>query len=666
MRMKAKTIVHRTLATLLAATLLGCEKESWNLVSPPPDADSIMVRLVNLASNGQHYALQLDAIVAESRTPLVAPMSASPLVASPSDSAYVRVLDANGRIAKDALARTRFTKRTTETMVLLPSPLGSGRQNGADTLVRLVTNPSPLPLPGRAQLRFLCALPDSTVTVELRLGCPSGELFDRQTFRSSGTPRDVPAGDVVVSVLVGTTPVAIVRGRVGDRRFATLIVAGSTSDVRVFLLDELDPTPNALVELAPVPLTERTAQLRWVNISRYSFDSIRIASVGVVARNGGGQLVSDYRAIPACTDALSDTIALYSNGILQDVQPISLEVGYRYTVVVLDAPNFGAPASRLAVIVKDRTAIPADSSEWRVLNATGSGNAVTAFLGARLDARGRYHNGENLASALGDGELSQAVRLPAGTMPLIVRGGVPERIVALAVDTAQPSQQYTLVVANDVASNTQLYTIADDVPSGPIVPLDPGAYVQMISAVADRELIACSVEGIVQRTGLAPANLVATVLPAGTHAITIGGTQRVLMFDPSRVVTIVAAGSGQSPTLIVLDSSSLQPTSFVARVRCINAAPDVATLRMARDQLVSLDQWDSNIFADRLAFGFASRPIEMDRVQRINLVFGTSDSPPKELLRPDGSVSFTLGKAYTAIFYGTASAGYNFFIVQEP
>jgi hypothetical protein len=105
---------------------------------------------------------------------------------------------------------------------------------------------------------------------------------------------------------------------------------------------------------------------------------------------------------------------------------------------------------------------------------------------------------------------------------------------------------------------------------------------------------------------------------------------------------------------------------MVARVRCVNAAPDVASLRMARDQLVSLDQWDSNIFADRIAFGFASRPIELGRVQRINLVFGTSDSPPAELLRPDGSVSFGLGKAYTVVFYGTKAAGYNFFILQEP
>jgi hypothetical protein len=87
---------------------------------------------------------------------------------------------------------------------------------------------------------------------------------------------------------------------------------------------------------------------------------------------------------------------------------------------------------------------------------------------------------------------------------------------------------------------------------------------------------------------------------------------------------------------------------------------------MARDQLASLDQWDSNIFADRIAYGFASRPVELNRLQRINLVFGSADSPPKELLRPDGSVSFTLGKAYTVVFFGTEMYGYNYFIFQEP
>ncbi|MCX7930745.1 MAG: DUF4397 domain-containing protein [Chlorobi bacterium] len=664
--MSYTTIYCSALVLLLAAALAGCEKESWDLVSPPPNADSIMVRLVNLASDGQPYALQLDAVVSTARTQLTPPMECSPLVASPSDSAFIRVLDQSGRTIRDAFARTRFIKRTTETFVLLSSPSGSPRQQSVDTLVRLVTNPMPLPQPGRAMFRFFCAVPDTTVTFELRLGCPSGEVFDRQSYRGSSTPREIPAGEVVVSCLRGSEPLAIVRGTIRDRGFTTIIVTGTPVNVRVFLLDELDPTPGALKELLPVPLAERTAQVRWLNVSHYGFDSIRIASVGIVARQGISQYLSAYQQIPACTDMLSDTVVLYSNGIAQDAVPISLEVGCRYTLIVFDAPNFGVPASRVAVVVKNRTTITSDSSEWRVLNASSTGSVVTAFLGARLDGRGVYHNGENLASALDDGALSQAVRLPVGTMPIIVRTGVPERIAAVTVDTAFSSRQYTLIVASSGNGNNVLYSIADDDAEGTITPLAGGAYVQIVNAVADRALLTCSIEGVVRRTGLSPTNLVATILPPGMHTLSVGNIRRQLVFDPDRVVTVIAAGSGQSPNLIVLDSASLQPRISVARVRCINAAPDVAGLRVARDQLVSLDQWDSNIFANRLWFGFASTPIEMDRLQRINLVFGTADSPPVELLRPDGSVSFSLGRAYTIVFYGTKSSGYDFFIVQEP
>jgi hypothetical protein len=176
----------------------------------------------------------------------------------------------------------------------------------------------------------------------------------------------------------------------------------------------------------------------------------------------------------------------------------------------------------------------------------------------------------------------------------------------------------------------------------------------------------CQFSGGVSRSGISPTNLLATVLPAGTARLIVNGIEQALVLDPSRVVSVIAAGTAQMPRLIVLDSVSLQPTTFVARVRCVNAAPDVPLLRMARDQLASLDQWDSNIFADRLAYGFASRPVELGQLQRINLVFGTPDSPPHELLRPDGSVSFALGKAYTVVFFGTHAGGYNFFIFQEP
>jgi hypothetical protein len=621
------------------------------------------VRLVNLTSGSDGFVLQLDAIESSVQTSLVPPASASRPVRSPSDSAYVRILDARGVVVKDASARTRFTKRTVETMVLLPSASGT---RAVDTIVRLVTNPRPLPPPGIAQLRFLCAVPDTTLTYELRFGCPSGQYFDRQMFRSSGTARQIPSGEIVLSVLRGNTSVAIVRGVLNSQQFATVIVAGNAQSPRVFLLDELGMSETAMQELAPIPEAERTAEVRWINVSRYPFDSIRIASVGVIAHVGTGQFLSEYRRVPACGDVLSDTVELYSNGILQDAQPISIEVGYRYTIVVLDAPNFGAPASRLAVVVRDRSTMQGDSCGWQVLNATGLGQSLTAFLGARLDGRGVYHNGELLASALGDATLSAPVRLPAGVMPIIVRGGVPERNLALTVDTADATRLYTLVVMTGSDGTTNLFVFADDEQSGTIAPRELGAVVQVVNAVADRSAIRCRIGSVVDASGITPTNVLATVLPAGQHTLIVGGESLSLDVDASRVLTVIAAGSGQSPVLITLDSASLQPTTMIARVRCVNAAPDVASLRMARDQLVSLDQWDSNIFADRIAFGFASRPIELGRVQRINLVFGTSDSPPVELLRPDGSVSFGLGKAYTVVFYGTKAAGYNFFILQEP
>lgn len=662
--MKSRALITCT-AIVLATTVGGCEKESWDLVSPSPDTDSIMVRLINLGRSGSYW-LKLDAIEAAAQTMPIAPMTSSALIKSPTDSAFVRLYDAEGKIVIDHAVRTRFIKRTYETMILLPSPLGSPKQRDADTLVRLVTNPVPLPPPGRAQVRFFNAVIDTTITVELRSGCPSGQYFDQQTFRNSGSPRDIPAGEFVVSVLCAGNPAAIVRGVVGDRRFATIIVTGTAQQVRVFLLDELDQSPTAFRELAAVPESERTAEFRWMNVSRYSFDSIRIASVGVVAVNGQGEFLSNYQRIPACTDALSDTVELYSNGVLQDALPISLEVGYRYTVIVLDAPNFGAPASRLAVVARERINIPSDSTEWRVLNALGRGYALTAFLGARLDMKGNYHNGEFLVRALPDGQLSSPVRLAAGALPIILQGGIPERLIAVAFDTARPAHQYILAALTSRENVPKLYTIADDEASGPIAPLEEGVYVQVVNALADRSLLSCKIADVVQREGVSPANLVATILPPGYQTLLVNGHPLELACDPTRVVTVIAAGKGSAPTLIVLDSTSLQPTTMVARVRCINAAPDVANLRMSRDQLVSLDQWDSNIFADRLAFGFSSRPRDLDRFQRINLVFGTSDSPPQELFRPDGSVSFALGRAYAVVFYGTQRNGYNFFVIQEP
>jgi hypothetical protein len=659
-------VMCAVVAVLVGAS--GCKEENWNLVSPPPGGDSIVVRFVNMCGDGTPRSLSLDSKVITDLTP---DTSASAFVSAPADSAFVSVLE-NGAPVYSMNGRVRFAKQSTELLIAVPTLPSSQQPKAIDTVLQFNTSRLLLPQPGFAQVRLIVAGDDITTQYTMREGCPNGEQIGSAVAVRQGSAYSfVPEGSLVFSLIRGNTFIGTYSAMVSSRGSYSVIVSKKKNAEPVVLtLNEDLGTAVAMRKSVPVPVSERLSLVRVINAGSVNVDSI--------VANGNTRVVSDlntraigsYMPVLACAGSSSDEFKLYSSGAASATASTALSVSSRYSLVCYDSSAGGSGSGSgmgLVLVPPTRTQTPKDSVTVRVVHCAAAASAATfrVRMGARTDDAGQFHNGELIAVNLKPGTVSGVVRLAPGVAPVTVlamSSGGPDYLRATCVSRFMAGKEYLIVITQQGSgSEPKVSIIESEEQNAQMREVPAGVFTQIVQARNDKAATTVSIGSVVKSAGLTFGNALATVLPHGSETVTVGGVRSSVQADSSRRLTMVATGDNSGVSVIELNEVSMSPAADTAKSRYLNATKDVARVRVSIDSVTNLGY---NVYADDLEFGKLS-PLRAEvKPRRINFVVGNAVTL-KEILRPTYSLTLLAGKAYTVVVCGSQTNGYSLIIHQE-
>jgi len=156
---------------LFTVILIGCADENPLLVNPPDGTDSMMLRVVNLASDGNARQLSFGtaSISAAIEYSTVSPIFRAPI----GDSATAIILN-NGIEELRTFRKLQFTRTNYHTYFILPG-ITANRNKPADTLLYYTTQARRSLLTRNPEIKLINCFPDSQYVFSVREGCQNGE-----------------------------------------------------------------------------------------------------------------------------------------------------------------------------------------------------------------------------------------------------------------------------------------------------------------------------------------------------------------------------------------------------------------------------------------------------------------------------------------------------------
>jgi hypothetical protein len=653
-----KKLCSLLLCSILAsAAWFGCASENPNLVNPPSGLDSIYVRLVNFTNDNQLRSLSLAGVV---QTAPVAPLATSATISSPSDSAIITIL-LNGTEEYRPQTRLRFTRTSFQSIVALPSSTFAPNRRALDTLIALYSPYHNENNTDNASIRMMNCIADSGNRYSLRLGCANGsEIAFDNGYRSQSSIQELPPGQVGITLVErsndSTKALDLFECTLSPSGAYTFFVLKSpTNKPILYLLDERDNTAAAMRELVPIP--ERTASIRTVNLSKSAIDAERITgqTFQTISTNQTAGTITDYIPVAACESFSVDTFAVAPSGsAIVAIAETTLEALKRYTLLAFDNST-----PKPAMIIPQFTTAPVPDGKAlvKVVNAMPRETSVTVSLGAYTNpaqATG-FSSGTILASRLGDGTYSEQTAVSVGELPITVfTAGSPARLLFSTVAPIEAQKKYLLVLWMD-NQVTKCALIEENQTGGTAQILNHGAFAEIVHAHGAKEKIVCGFDRVITNAALFYGNSLATVLPPGNRTLNSDGL--TLPFTASSDSTVLALITGNDVNDILMFSSPAGNVKLGQSIqRYINACKDMPEVFVTRDSLNGLP-----IFSTSIPYrSKADTLINYER--RTTLVF--SNPATKEELYRVENVSLPLGKNYSIIFVGT-NKKYNAIIQQE-
>lgn len=648
--------------SLLALAFSSCEEENWNLVNPPPGGDSIAVRFINMSGDKAARIMTLDSKVSSQSVDYG---NAAAAVISPADSVFFSLKTSGGSEYKIP-RRIRFNKASQEIIIAVPTPLNSKNPRDIDTILQLNTQRGQFVKDGYANLRFVNVVNDSTLSYQLRVGCPNGNILGSAvSFKQRTSYSEVPAGKLVLSLLHGSEADGVFEISMAEKRFYTLLIYKDGATVKVKVLDELDNSSAALRDVLPVPAEQRTSKFRVINFSRTVVDEVRTKTGTVIASGLSGKQCGSYKDVITCTSDSLDVLQLSSGGSPRSEVSTSIGVLAQYTVVAYDSVGSGTAAAQMTIVPPlVRGKVPSDSVVVRVVNTLGNNIGIRVRLGARTVANNAFLNGEVVADATAAGAVSEARSLAPGFAPLtIVSSEQPEKLLGAFIGNLSAGKEYLFIVGLQAnGKDIEVTMVESGEENVALSSLAQGVFTQVVHARADRTPFSISFAPYMNTASIGFSNSVATVLPQGTIQFGYSSLSRALHLDTARRMTLIVCGDVASPDLIAIDAASMRPVNDTARSRYINAARDVPLMRVSVDSVKDLGT--GNLYLDSLEYKEISTIRNDVRPKRINLVFG-NPLTLEEIYRSELSITYATGKAYSVILCGDAKNGYALILQQE-
>ncbi|RPI66806.1 MAG: hypothetical protein EHM43_10740, partial [Ignavibacteriae bacterium] len=166
---------RHSLLAMLILVLASCASEDDSIVNPPPGNANVVIRFFNMIPDNQDRRLVMEQGF---QTVAIPSGTFSATVNAPSDSSFVEIL--TGSVTEfRSPSRVRFTRQSVYDIIAVPSV----RDTAAfDTIMVSNANRSLTTQPV-AQVRVINAVPDTTISLDVRIGCPNGSAITNAPTR---------------------------------------------------------------------------------------------------------------------------------------------------------------------------------------------------------------------------------------------------------------------------------------------------------------------------------------------------------------------------------------------------------------------------------------------------------------------------------------------------
>lgn len=633
----------------------SCAKENPLLVNPPSPAETVKIRLFNLAGDEKDRKLIIGGV---NETNLTKYESLSDTIKPTPEDSVSLIIRGNGVEDFRLTDKFRVIRNTNYTVFALES---SDKKKPVDTVVILGTTPGLYINPNTSIVSFINTNNDTNVSYSVMLGCPSGTpIAQNITYRAISFQSQLPSGRLPISLIKHYIDSTRIIGlfeldlKSGDEY--GIIIRFKAGKEEIYQLDQNDLSQNALVKVQQIENSQS-----FIRVINFSTSNIKVEKFEneTIENELNGLSFGDYKTITACKSTTKDSINIFVADNLKSAVSTSLEVLEKYSLLVFDSKEEKGGLSMLANPIRLYQSLEGKSL-IRVVNADYLRDGLTISLGGRNDTNSNgYRSGDVLASGLAYGEISDYVILPSGRAPITVfSSSAPTKLLKTAIGQLESNKRYLLSIYVDDNGKEQISLIEDDEISKNIEPLKEGVFTQIVNAIPGIGKMNLKIDNILNNSLIDYTASLATVLPNVETQIRINGN--TYQFSPANNSSAILIATGEENNIEIFDLSEKLPsieTNLYHR-RFFNACKEVPLISFR------IDSDSGATVADALRYG-----TKTDFYAEYNdrkLSFFIFDYKNLTRISKISDVSLTFGKNYSIIFTGDSKkGGYSLIIQQE-
>ena len=510
-------------------------------------------------------------------------------------------------------------------------------------------------------LKVFNAIPDTTSTYTLTLGCPNGN-----TLAGAVNYRGVSATQ---ELKYGTYPISLMKNRAGGQdilglfsvdladqmQYCLILKRNDEGKEEIWLLDELNSTTTNLSKANELP--QRVTSIRAVNFSSNSISLKKDDEF--IANNLQSNQIGDYSDLSACETKYNDTLIAYISDEEKSRVSASLEVLEKYTAFVFDSASSIAHFTILAQPFNLYEDI-SGKAIIRVINYAYKLPGLTFSLGARNNSTSSlgYTSGEVLASALTSGSISSPVLIQAGMLPITVFTSTqPAKYIFGTNYEVEAGKSYVIAFFNDSNGDNKFTVIEESEKNLPVEYLEEGSFVDIIHLYPGNQYVNISIPSILNSVKIDFTTSLATVVPVGNTQVTINDKSIDLDAQVKNRNLLIAAGSKDDLEILSIISEPMGATINNYKRRFINCCKEIPAMS------VRIDCDTCSLIAERVLYSKATAIETVDRERKLSLFFINSDD--NKLLQRLADLSLVIGKNYSIIFGAGQKAGEYSIVVQQ-
>ena len=527
---------------LFIVILLGCADENPLLVNPPDGTDSMMLRVINLAGDGNARQLSFGptSISAATEYSAVSPIFRAPI----GDSATAIILN-NGIEELRTFRKLQFTRTNYHTYFILPG-ITAKRNKPADTLLYYTTQARRSLLTRNPEIKLINCFPDSQYVFSVREGCQNGEELLRDNGYLSQSATKEITGNVNLSLTLlrtnrtnqQTDVIGLYSLNVEDFSSYCLFTykqkSGSTG---LSVINDRNQTTNALQNLAEVP--ERKSLIRFLNLSRSDLSLKKLEqNVGISVHNVPSTTISTSTEIGACKSSVVDTFTVEQNGERGAVISFPVQVQKTYIIIANDSTSTSGKYVTVLPQITNSSTDPLFSRIY-VINLIQKHSDLTFAVASRTVQGNKQLSGEVLSSGLLYGSMSAPVILPAGTLPLtIFTTKQPAQLQSAFVGNIEGGKSYYLIAWSNVDGQTSASLLPTNAEEQPLPLLDRGSFIGLVQANSAKTSIKFSIDNILSGLNVDFRSSTGTVLKRGNYQILADDLAYNITINPDSNYTV--------------------------------------------------------------------------------------------------------------------------------